>query len=752
MGDSSCECERARVVIHGLVQGLGFRPFIYQLATALNLSGWVRNIAQGVEIEVEGDRDAVQVFILRLQDEPPTLAVIQSLESVILDPAGYTDFAILASDATGPRRALVMPDIATCPVCLHELFDPKNRRYRYPFINCTHCGPRFSIIESLPYDRVNTTMRHFPMCPACRAEYENPADRRFHAEPNACATCGPSLAWWSGSGEHLSTGNNAVRDAIAALRNGSIVAVKGIGGFQLLADARNESALKRLRERKHRDAKPLALMFPSLASVQEEAEVASLEQRILTSPAAPIVILVRKASCNLPSAVAPDNDTLGVMLPYSPLHHLLLRDFGGPVVATSGNRADEPICIDEQEALARLGGIAEFFLVHNRPVTRHVDDSIVRVLGGRESVLRRARGYAPLPVTLSIDAPPLLATGGHLKNTVAVADGRNVFLSQHIGDLETQPAFEAFVKAAQDMQALCDIHPGLVVSDQHPDYASTRWSARSGITTEHVQHHHAHIAACMAEHDLEGPVLGVAWDGTGYGTDGTIWGGEFLHTTQTDFVRCATLRTFRLPGGEKAVREPLRSALGVLHAIMGAEALDALKLQDGPALLQLLDRGFMSPVTTSAGRLFDAVAGLLDLCDRITFEGQAAMALEHLAGKEPHDQSYRADLTDQNDVLTIDWEPMLRQILRDRDKPAWAAAAFHNTMSEAIVTVAKRMMESHVVLSGGCFQNKLLLERTIRRLREEGFEPYWHQRVPPNDGGIALGQAFVAAQRSVKRL
>jgi hydrogenase maturation protein HypF len=747
---------RARVVVHGAVQGVGFRPFVYRLAGDLELAGWVSNTGHGVFIEVEGPRPAVDRFLVRLDEERPPRAVVASRECSLLDPAGYAGFEIRESEAATEPSAFVLPDIATCSDCLRELLDPADRRFRYPFINCTNCGPRFTIIEGLPYDRDRTSMKTFAMCPACAREYRDPRNRRFHAQPNACPVCGPSLAFWNPGGGVLSVGDQALRQTAAAIASGAIVAVKGLGGFHLLADAASDEAVRRLRARKHREEKPFALLFPSLSSIEAACVVSPIEARLLESPEAPIVLVARRReSAAIAAAVAPGNPQLGVMLPCTPLHHLLMRDLARPVVATSGNLTDEPICTDEREALARLGGVADRFLVHDRPIVRHVDDSIVRVLGGREMVLRRARGYAPLPVPLPSEPPPTLAVGGHLKNTIGVSVGRQFFISQHIGDLETPEATTAFERTIAAFRDLYRVEPARVAADLHPDYRSTRYANELGLPVLRVQHHFAHVAACMAENDLDAPVLGVAWDGTGFGTDRTIWGGEFLVPHDDGFERVATLRPFRLPGGERAVREPRRTAFGLLHEVYGDTLVSRTDLapvaafgeRERRVLARMLARDLNAPVTTSAGRLFDAVASLCGLCQRMSFEGQAAMALEFAidereSGRYPVSLGRRAD-----GPLVLDWTPAIEAVIGDVSRcasPGVVAARFHRALASAIVDVARRIGISRVVLTGGCFQNRWLLEETIDGLERAGFRAYWHQRVPPNDGGIALGQAVVA--------
>lgn len=752
--------QRLKSVIRGAVQGVGFRPFIYRLATELELTGWVANSPQGVFIEIEGIRPNLEQFLLRIETEKPPRSFIQSLESSYLDPLGYEDFEIRQSDDSGDKTALILPDIAVCPDCIREVFDPGNRRYLYPFTNCTNCGPRYSIIEALPYDRPNTSMKRFRMCERCREEYENPLDRRFHAQPNACPECGPHLELWDGTGNCLADRHQALLQAADFIRRGKIAALKGLGGFHLMVDARNDEAVLRLRKRKAREEKPFALMFPSLDTIKSHCRVSPLEERLLLSPECPILLLGRNSNHDIgtqPAApsVAPGNPCLGVMLPYTPLHHILMRELRFPIVATSGNLKDEPICINENAALERLSGIADIFLMHNRPIVRHVDDSIVRVVLDRELVLRRARGYAPLPVDYKESNRTVLAVGGHLKNTVAFTAGKNVFLSQHIGDLETTPAHEAFLQVIDDFKKLCNFEPEVIACDNHPDYLSSKYAVNSGLPGVRVQHHYAHILSCMAENELEGSLLGVSWDGTGYGTDGTIWGGEFLHIFKTGFERVAHLRTFQLPGGEKAVKEPRRSALGLLYEIYRDELFDSNDLKPLSAFSQLelknlrkmLKNEINSPKTSSVGRLFDAVASIIGVSHFNNFEGQVAMKLEFLTNPESVG-NYPFTIVKNNHIHIVDWEPIILQIINDfrkRVSRREISTRFHNTLAEIVVDIAKRVGEARVVLTGGCFQNRYLTEITVRRLESESFLPYWHQRIPPNDGGIALGQIVAAS-------
>ena len=765
---------RLRIAIRGAVQGVGFRPFVYRLASELSLAGWVLNSAQGVFLEVEGGPDALATFRRRLEAERPAHSVIHSLEAVELDPAGFDGFEIRHSDDAGEKSVAILPDLATCEDCLRELFDPADRRFRYPFINCTHCGPRYSIVLGLPYDRPNTTMRGFALCEECRREYDDPLDRRFHAQPVACPACGPRLIYCDRSGRPVAERDDALLAAAEAVRQGRIVAIKGLGGYQLVCDARNEAAVRTLRERKRREEKPLAVMLPSLDAVREHCVVTAAEAQLLQSAQSPIVLLERRrpARAGLAPSVVPGagpataggahaypNPTLGVMLPYTPLHHLLMRDLGHAIVATSGNLSDEPICIDDAEALQRLAGVADAFLMHDRPIARHVDDSVVRVLLGREQVLRRARGYAPSPPPATVPPGAALAVGAQLKSTVAVATGGRVFLSQHIGDLDNVEAFSAFRRVTADLQSLYDLPESRIVAhDLHPDYLSTRAAAEMPGEKIAVQHHYAHVLACMADNDLKGPVLGVSWDGTGYGLDGSVWGGEFLRVDEAGFERVARLRPFRLPGGEAAIKEPRRAALGVLFELpeidLEAQAeLLGFGRTETRALVRLLRSGRNAPLTSSAGRLFDAVAALVGLRGVARHEGQAAMELEFAASASANSGRYPMPWVD-GAPATLDWGPCIRSIVdavRIGVPPPVVAGRFHRTLSRAVVCAAEHVGERRVVLTGGCFQNRLLTRLAVLDLRAAGFEPVWHQRIPPNDGGIAVGQAVAALRQGRRR-
>jgi len=750
--------KRLRLEVQGTVQGVGFRPFVYRLATELGLVGWVENSPQGVVLEIEGSASSLDVFQVRFASELPPLARIESQKTAFLEQVGYSRFTVRASSFAGTKTATVLPDVATCPDCLKEIFDPQNRRFRYPFTNCTNCGPRYSIIEALPYDRANTTMKIFPMCPECRAEYEDPANRRFHAQPNACPVCGPHIELWDKKGTAIASRYEALVLLCDALRAGSIVALKGIGGFQLLVDARNDEAVSRLRRLKNREEKPLAVMMPDIDAVTKICDVSKEERHLLMSTAAPIVLLRRRSSKagEISLSVAPGNPYLGVMLPYSPLHHLLMAELKIYVVATSGNLSDEPICIDEHDALDRLGNIADLFLVHDRPIVRQVDDSVARIILGHPQVLRSARGFAPTAITLKHDISPILATGAHLKNSAAIASGNRVYLSQHVGDLESSLAFDTLGKVAESLCHLYDLTPQSVVCDLHPDYLSTRYAVQTGLPLTQVQHHFAHVLACMADNGIDSPVLGVSWDGTGLGSDNTIWGGEFLLVKDGSFARFGHLRPFRIPGGETAIREPRRSAIGLLYDIFGSTAFDRAEISsigafttgEAPIIRKMMEQGINAPITSSAGRLFDAVASILGICQSTRFEGNAAMKVEFAAENSTATESYPFDIDQEASGYVIDWRPMIREILNEASRGASVTdmtKRFHNTLTEMIVAMATRAGEKNVVLTGGCFQNRLLTERTVARLQDEGLTPLIHRRIPPNDGGLALGQIMAAA-------
>ena len=767
---------RIHIAVRGAVQGVGFRPFIYRLANELRLKGYVLNNSNGVFIEAEAEEPILKIFLSRIERDKPKISVITSLEHSFLDAVGYSNFEIRQSEDSSDVSAIILPDIAVCDDCLTEMFNPNDPRYLYPFINCTNCGPRFSIIESLPYDRPNTSMKNFKMCEKCKEEYENPSDRRFHAQPTACPECGPQLFLWDERGNVISEKHSALKQTVDLIRQGKIIALKGLGGFQLIVDATNDEAVKELRIRKHREEKPFALMFSTLDSIKDVCQVFDSEERVLCSPESPIVLLKRKSEIGalwmgkrdseseISQNVAPDNPYFGVMLPYTPIHYLLMKALGVPVVATSANLSEEPICINEYEALERLKGIADYYLNHDRPIVRHVDDSIVRIIMNRELVIRRARGYAPLPIIVNdkyeiLNDNPVLAVGGHLKNTVALKKGRNVFISQHIGDLSTEESNKTFKKVIDDFQLLYDAEPDKIISDLHPEYISTKFAKQLNENIEQVQHHYAHIAACRFENQIDGEALGVSWDGTGYGLDGTVWGGEFFITDDNSYKHFAQLRKFMLPGREKAIREPRRALAGILFEITGSffidEFSDVIENKFSSAeiglIINMLSKNINSPVTSSVGRLFDCISSLLQICDKSNYEGQAAMMLEfeaNLNEKRYYPFEIKESVRFQTEVdeplvQIIDWQPIIISIINDIRKdvnPSIISAKFHNTLAEVILDIAKRSGTTKVALSGGCFQNAFLCESTIKLLQENNFRVYWHQRVPPNDGGIALGQ------------
>lgn len=755
---SSGDLRRICLTIRGAVQGVGFRPFVFKLAKQLGLRGWVTNDAGGVTVDVEADEETLNRFLVLLEKEPPHRSHIKSLERSFLDVVGYDDFRIRESNGNGIKSALVMPDIATCPDCLKEIFDPANRRYRYPFTNCTNCGPRYTIITALPYDRFNTSMRQFVMCPECRQEYENPEDRRFHAQPNACPVCGPKLQLLDKAARPALEPDDPIVVTAELIRDGKILAIKGLGGFHLIVDAANDDAVARLRKLKGREEKPFALMVPSLASARSLCQISEDEARLISSPEAPIVLLRKSNSdeSSVSELVAPDNRNWGLMLPYTPLHHLLMRELNCPIVATSGNISDESICFDNKETLSRLSGIADYFLIHNRDIVRPVDDSIVRHISGRQMIIRRSRGYAPLPVYLKNPLGSRLAVGAHLKNSIAVSIGNQVFISQHIGDLNTALTGATFENTINDLSRLYELEPEEIICDLHPDYLSSKYTAQTATNLRHVQHHHAHIFSCMAENELTPPVLGVAWDGTGLGLDHQIWGGEFFSAGAESINRIGTFRSFRLPGGEKAIKEPRRVAFSLLYQIFGENIAQfyhlpcfrSFRTDELKFLAELCRTGFNSPLTTSAGRLFDAVSSLLDISHFNNYEGQAALRLEQAIDYSPDRDCYKIEVLRQGEIFLLDWEPMIRSMLDDIERGREAgkiSAAFHKALVDAIVVLCRSVGISKVALSGGCFQNSYLLERTVNRLRDSGFEPYWHRQVPTNDGGIALGQIFAAA-------
>jgi hydrogenase maturation protein HypF len=733
---------RTEVRVEGTVQGVGFRPFVHGLATGLGLAGLVGNDARGVFIEIEGDAATVERFLSGLR-EPPPLAVVERISTRSLAPDGRPGFAIVGSDASGPRGALVSADSATCGDCLRELRDPADRRFGYPFVNCTNCGPRFTIVTGVPYDRPNTTMAGFAMCARCAAEYRDPADRRFHAQPVCCPDCGPRMALRDAEGRVLP--GEPVEAARALLRGGAILAVKGLGGYHLAAAAGDESAVAALRARKHREEKPFAVMVADLPTARLLGEVGPEEEALLAGVRRPIVLLRRLAEAPLAAAVAPGNRSIGVMLPYTPLHHLLVTE---PLVMTSGNLSDEPIAYRDADAFERLAPVADAFLTHDRPIHVRTDDSVTRIFHGRELPVRRSRGYVPTPLPLPVAGPPVLACGAELKNTFCLARGGRAFVSHHIGDLENYETLRAFREGVEHFSRIFDIRPSLIAHDLHPEYLSTKYALERDLPLTGVQHHHAHIASCLADNGRTGPVIGVAFDGTGYGTDGTLWGGEFLVADLTGFERAGHLLPVPLPGGAAAIREPWRMAAAYgVPADLEVARRNAARWD---AVVAMGRRGVGSPPTSSAGRLFDAVAAVLGVRDRVDYEGQAAIELEQRA--DPRETgAFPVRLTDET-PFTVRGADLVAAVVAERHAGVPVVAArFHNAVAGLVVAGAARVRETTglatVALSGGVFQNLLLLDRAVAGLRDEGFEVLVHHRVPPNDGGISLGQAAVAAAR-----
>ena len=769
MTTDATKLARHRVVVTGVVQGVGFRPFVHRLATELGLAGFVGNDSGGVFVEVEGPPDAVVAFERRLADDAPALALVTSVRAEPVAATGESAFRIVESARTGGVRSPVPPDVAVCAACLAEVLAPADRRYRYPFANCTSCGPRYTIIRDLPYDRPSTTMASFTMCDECRAEYDDPADRRYHAQPLACPACGPQVSMAVG-GEVVSGTDAVLARTHRLLADGAVVAVKGVGGYHLACDATSDAAVALLRSRKQRGEKPFAVMVLDLAVARTLANIDEQEVAALTSPAAPIVLVRRRAGAALSEEVAPGNPLVGLMLPYTPLHHLLLRPVPGAgvaaptaIVLTSGNRSDEPICFDDAEARVRLADLADAFVVHDRPIHVPCDDSVVRVIDGVVQPVRRSRGYAPLPVALPVDVVPVLAAGGELKNTLCVAAGRLAWVSQHLGDMENLETLAAFERTADGLARLCAVTPEVVAADRHPGYLTRSWAlARPGAVCG-VQHHHAHLASLMAEHGLDGttPVLGFAFDGTGFGTDtagqAQIWGGEVLLADYDGFERVGHLRPLPLPGGDEAVRNPCRIAVAYLAAlgIDAGPSLPAVAACDATELAVVrrqVARDVGCVPTTSMGRLFDAVASMLGVRHRIAYEAQAAVELEILAESAATPASpLRFEMRDDG---VLDPEPLLQALvvgISHGDDRAGLARAFHDSVAVAVAASAARLRarlaERRVALSGGVFQNALLTRLTRAALEQEGFEVLTHRLVPPNDGGLSLGQAVVAGRR-----
>ncbi|MFZ1682647.1 MAG: carbamoyltransferase HypF [Candidatus Zixiibacteriota bacterium] len=750
--------ERHRIRVNGIVQGVGFRPFVYRLATELQLSGFVGNNSEGVVIEVEGGSDSIHQFLIRLRTELPGVASITSCNTETIRVLGDTAFAIQASHHGHDATTFISPDIATCDDCLAEFTNPRDRRYRYPFINCTNCGPRYTIVSGIPYDRPNTSMRIFPMCPECQKEYDDPSNRRFHAQPNACPKCGPKLQL-RGNAESVDS-SDPILSAIELLKQGRVVALRGIGGFHLAVDARNESAVLELRRRKGRAEKPFALMARDVSAIERHCSVSAEEKTVLQDRRRPIVLLQRSQSCDLPQAIAPGQTTLGFMLPYTPLHNAMLAGSLDVLVMTSGNLSEEPIATGNAEALDRLSDLADLFLLHDREILQRCDDSIVKIMDSKPRLVRRSRGYVPEPLFLRRNsAQSGLAVGGELKNCIGLSRANAVFLSQHIGDLDNLTAFRFFESSIVHFKKLLEIEPEFIAHDLHPEYLSTKWALdQQAIRTLGIQHHHAHLASVLAENGVDEPSIGIILDGTGYGTDGTIWGGEILVGNAVAFERVAWLATTPMPGGEAAIKEPWRMALSYLRDTLGEEsrnlnlplfkAIPAASIATAEAMIA---RNVNSPVTSSCGRLFDGVASILGIKQTVTFEAQAAMELEAISRRPSHEDIYSELLPMEVSMGAIDFKPLIRQIVADFTNGSSAAdigARFHATLAEMFVSQARLIRRysgiNRAALSGGVYQNQLFFEYIVRRLRDEGFEVLTHRQVPTNDGGLAFGQLAVA--------
>ena len=783
---------RKEIKISGIVQGVGFRPFVYNLAASLGLKGYVLNSSEGVIIDIEGESEIIDEFTLLLKSKSPPLSRIENItvaEGFSL--RNYTTFEIKESLSKSGKFALISPDIATCPDCLSELLNPDDRRYQYPFINCTNCGPRYSIILDIPYDRHETTMSKFKMCPECESEYHDPSNRRFHAQPNACHVCGPQLELRVRSSEfEVKNEKEPLKTAIELLRRGAIGAIKGLGGFHIACDATNDEAVKRLREKKRKSNKPFAIMCPDINAIKKICELSNSGEILLNNELKPIVILPKLKGNTISEYVAPDNNYFAVMLPYTPLHHLLfqngvnhstseLLNSSTPqllssfiaLVMTSGNLSEEPIVINNDEAMEKLSDIADFFLFHNRDIYMRVDDSIVRDYKDTKRVIRRARGYVPYPIELGMEMPEILGCGGELKNTFTLAKGHYAIISQHIGDLQNYEAVEFFKETLKNLKNSFRVEPTIIAHDMHPNYWTTKLAKElithhSSLTTVPVQHHHAHIVSCMAENHIKEKVIGIAWDGTGYGIDGAIWGGEFLISDYKGFERACHFRYVPLPGGDKAIKEPYRIALSHLYDAYG---MDFLKLNipfikqikdKTKIILKMIDNRINTVMTSSTGRLFDAVSSIINEIDTVTFEGEAAVKLEMMADKSITDtyktQKPEARSQKPEYPIVIDTRSLIRQIVNDLlngvDRSV-ISAKFHNALAEIIFEVCRRIKSNtginRVALSGGCFQNIFLLDRTIERL-DSGFKVFIHKDVPTNDGGISLGQAIVAATKNAE--
>ena len=774
----------ARISVRGIVQGVGFRPFVYGLAVEHSLKGWVYNTSEDVKIEVEGETKALGQFELELQTKAPPLAHIENITIEYYPPRGYKNFEIRHSQALPGKYQLISPDIATCQPCLSELLNPEDRRYRYPFTNCTNCGPRFTIIEDMPYDRSKTTMRRFQMCPRCQAEYDNPLDRRFHAQPNACPECGPQVELVDNQGNPVTpilSGSNPVAAASQFLKEGKIVAIKGLGGFLLACDATNDTAVKTLRQRKKRSSKPFAIMVTNVDEAKRHCYVSPKEENLLTSPQSPIVLMRWREGSSVSREVAPNLRFLGVILPYTPLHHILLRDTGRPLVMTSGNLSEEPIARDNDEALGRLSGIVDYFLIHNRDIYSRYDDSVAIVEGGTSQLVRRARSYAPYPIRLPFKTRQLLGCGAEDKNTFCLTKDNYAFISQHIGDMENMETLEHFDSTISLYKRLFHIEPGIVAHDLHPDYLATKYAqelGESGIKLIPVQHHHAHIASCMADNGLETPVIGVALDGTGLGADGRIWGGEFLVADYRDYKRAGHLEYLPLPGGDAAVKRPRRTAIGYILTLLGENALNTVIASEPKqsrlasigqvseveieVIKRQVERKINSPLTSSMGRLFDAISALLGIRGEIDYEAQAAVELEMAAHSfviargldeaiAGNNERYPYRIAAAEGIRIVHLKDLLSAVIEDLRQgvsKGRISVRFHNTVAQMVNEMCHLIADEsgvrQVALSGGVFQNRLLLRKTVSLLESSGFRVFNHRQVPCNDGGISLGQVVIA--------
>lgn len=758
---------RAKALITGIVQGVGFRPFLYNLASSLELAGYVVNTARGVDLEVEGSVEAIEDFFKAISSSPPPLAYVKDITWRFVSPKNDEGFEIGESLPGEERSTLISPDVCVCDECLAEMEDPSDRRYGYPFINCTNCGPRYTIIEDIPYDRSSTTMKGFQMCPLCLFEYHDPTDRRFHAQPNACPSCGPKVSLLDRKGTDIQSGD-PIKEARMLLSQGKILAVKGLGGFHLAADARNNEAVMELRRRKNREEKPFAVMARDLNTARTISIISDEEARVLLSRERPIVLLRKNPSNGLATHVSPVNSHFGLMLPYTPLHYLLMEGPCDALVMTSGNRSDEPITFRNEGAVRELSAIADFFLVHNRDIHTRSDDSVVRVFKGQPQHIRRSRGYVPVPVFLSHPDGPLpssLGLGAELKCTACLVKEDRAFLSQHIGDMENLETFECYKATVEHLKRILEINPSAAVRDLHPDYLSTRYAlALDGLPVFSMQHHHAHVVSCMAENAFYGPAIGVALDGTGYGTDGTVWGGEVFVADPLSFRRVCHLETVPLPGGDAAAKAPWRMALSYLHRAYGRACLDleipfvrGLDRSKAEKIITMSERGINSPQTSSCGRLFDAVSALTGIRQTIAYEGQAAIELEMHRGRGPA-RPYPFEIRLLGDIMVLETSQMIRAIvedIRDGTSTPDISARFHRTLIDMITRVCGRIRDESglntAFLSGGCFQNLALLEGTTEALSEAGFEVRFHSKVPTNDAGISLGQAVYGSLRLLGR-